>query len=356
VTATGPDEAPPRVGIVIAAHDAARWVAETLRSVQAQTLEDFHCVVVDDGSRDDTADVARATTSGDPRFAVVQRPQGGVSAARNTGLAALPATCSSVAFLDSDDLWLPDALEVLVAALDARPDAVGVTATAELVDEDSRPVDPGLHPAKLRERLVAERGRLVRLPIAADTTFEVLATAGRIWPPAVVLLRRHDVDDVGGFDVELTVSEDWDLFLRLSRRGPLCFLDRQVAWYRRRRGSLTASDEGRVVYFNDVVRHKAWAAPENTPAQRRAAARGWRAVQLEATLLTGRNLARAVRRASRSQARLAARLGVPLAAGLLRGHPPLPRPADGMRRTPMIAVVQPDPRRRSASAASSAPR
>lgn len=347
--ATTPDSAPaPVVGIVIAAHQAEQWVAETLATVAAQTRGDFACVVVDDGSRDATADVVRRSVAGDDRFTLLQRPNGGVSAARNTGLAALPASCRYVVFLDSDDLWLPDALEVLVDHLERRPGAAGVTATAELVDEEGTPIEDGLHSAKLRERVVAQGGRLRRLPDGSDTTFAALATAGRVWPPAVALLRRDVVDAVGGFDESLVISEDWDLFLRVSRSGPLSFLDRQVAWYRRRAGSATADDPGRVVYFNDVVRRKAWADPSNTPEQRRAALASWRTVQLHAAALAAREVLPAVRRRSRSQARRATSTTLTLLGGALRSAPPLPQRDLGDLRAPMIAVVQPHPRRRPA--------
>ena len=292
--------------------------------------------------------MVEAVVGDDPRFQVVSRAQGGVSAARNTGLGALPPSCRYVAFIDSDDLWVPEALAVLVAALEERPDATGVTALAELIDESGEPIEPGVHPAKLRERLVARGGRLLKVPDGTDTTFEVLVTAGRIWPPAVVLLRSSALAVAGGFDETLTISEDWDLFLRISRHGPLCFLDRQVAWYRRRAGSLTAGDQGRVVYFNDVVRFKACTSTDNTVQQRRTARRSWRTVQLQAASHTWREAVAGLRSLSRSRARRAAAEALPLLGGALRRAPSQPRPELGGQRTAMVAVVQPRPGRRTA--------
>ncbi|WP_380174164.1 glycosyltransferase family 2 protein [Kineococcus sp. DHX-1] len=337
----------PEIGVVIAAHQAEPWIAATLESVQAQTFTAFCCVVVDDGSRDATGEVARSTVGDDPRFRVVRRDQGGVSAARNAGLAVLPGSCRYVVFLDSDDLWVSDALEVLRAALETAPQFSGVTATAELIDEDGTPILPGVHPEKLRERLVPRRGRLLRLPVEAPTSFESLATAGRIWPPAVALLRRDLVDDVGGFDEGLQISEDWDLFLRVSRRGDLGFLDRQVAWYRRRAGSLTAGDPGRVNYFNDLVRSKAWGATENTAAQRKAAARAWRTVHLHASAQAASGVLPALRAASRSRVRRSAAAALHLLLGVAATTPPAPRRDQGEARAPLVAVVQPNPRRRT---------
>ncbi len=213
---------------------------------------------------------------------------------------------------------------MLVDHLEHRPETAGVTATAELVDEDSTPIETGVHSAKLRERVVAQGGRLRRLPGRSDTTFAALATAGRVWPPAIALLRRDVVDAVGGFDESLVISEDWDLFLRVSRSGPLSFLDRQVAWYRRRAGSATADDPGRVVYFNDVVRRKAWADPSNTPEQRRAALASWRTVQLHAAALAAREVLPAVRRRSRSQARRATTTALSLLGARCAPRPPCP--------------------------------
>lgn len=257
----------PAVGVVVAAHQAERHLGETLASLRAQTFGAWACVVVDDGSSDATGEVAEAVASADPRVRVLHQPNGGVSAARNAGLAALPDGAEYVLFLDSDDLLLPDALDVLVAALRRRPDAVGVSAWAELVDERGVPYAPGAHPRAQRTRRVHRGRRTVLLDPGEDSTFASLAIHGAIWPPATALTRCSVARTSGGFDPALSAQEDWDFFLRASRLGPYAFVDRQVAWYRRHPGNATR-DLGRYLRNSAVVRRKAWVDPSNTRAQR----------------------------------------------------------------------------------------
>jgi len=329
------------IGVVVPTHNSAPWLAATLETVLAQTHGELLCVVVDDGSADATAEIARGFVERDPRIQLLQQPQSGVSAARNAGLDLLRGRCGSVAFLDSDDLWLPDALERLHAVLAARPEVVGVTGTAELVDEAGEPVDPGLHTARMRTRLEVLNGALHVAATDHDTTFEMLAVAGRIFPPAVALLRADVVEAVHGFDETLTTAEDWDLFLRASRSGPIAFLDETIAMYRRRGGSLTADNYARAVYFIDVVRRKAWVAPENTSAQRAAVAAAWRAVQRRAFRHdAGQAVAELRERRWRPALRLAKNSGL-LLVGSFADGPPAPQLKRGHRRTAMVSVVQP---------------
>src|ERR1700749_83796 len=97
------------VSVIMPAYNSGRYLAESVRSVQAQTFGGWELVVVDDGSTDDTGEVARRLAEADARVRYVRRPNGGQAAARNTGLAE--ARGRLVAFLDADDLWLPEKLE-----------------------------------------------------------------------------------------------------------------------------------------------------------------------------------------------------------------------------------------------------
>lgn len=100
---------PPRVSVVIPVYNRAHSVLPTLKSVQDQTMRDFECIVVDDGSADGEALRALVESLADPRFRYVRRDNGGESAARNTGIDS--ANGEIVAFLDSDDRWLPEKLD-----------------------------------------------------------------------------------------------------------------------------------------------------------------------------------------------------------------------------------------------------
>ena len=112
----------PKVSVVIPVYNRAHSVLPTLKSVQDQTMRDFECIVVDDGSQDGE-ELRRVVESlNDPRFHYVRRENGGGSAARNTGIDE--AKGEFVAFLDSDDRWLPEKLRVQYDQLSQFPDRI----------------------------------------------------------------------------------------------------------------------------------------------------------------------------------------------------------------------------------------
>lgn len=258
---------PPTIGVVIAAYQAADYLGPTLQSLAEQSRGDWHCVVVDDGSTDGTAEIAERAASLDDRVHLLRQANAGVSAARNAGFDALPASVTLVCFLDSDDLLLPEALGTLAAALEARPDASGCSGWAEAIDGDGAEVAPGSHRAQQTARAAYRRGRAVQLDLDDDSTFESLVIRGTIWPPATALMRAPVVRACGGFDPALRFQEDWDLFLRASRRAPIAFVDRQVAWYRRHDGNAT-KDDADFLQGEALLRRKAWLDPANTRRQR----------------------------------------------------------------------------------------
>jgi glycosyltransferase involved in cell wall biosynthesis len=312
----------PVVAVVMAVRDVEEFVVQTLRSLQAQTEERWAAFVVDDASTDAT--IATVEALDDPRIQVVRRDRsGGSGAARNLGLRHVPGHVEFVAFLDGDDTWEPDALEQLVAALRARPDAVGVYGLAEYIDREGVVLRPGEHPRLQRARRRVRGWDLEDVPDDEDTTFDSLVVAGTIWPAAVALHRTAIVRRVGGFDEALRLQQDWDLYVRMSRHGPFATLDRQVAWYRQHGGNVTHREVEKL-YFQDAVRLKSWASPANSAPQRRLAGRAWRALHHRDLARTAIGSARAlaggrVRDAGRGLVATAAR-----AAQLVGGAPRTP--------------------------------
>ncbi len=126
----------PRVSVIIPAWNAARHIAETIESVLGQTSTDYEVIVVDDGSTDDTVEVARS--AGGSHVVVLRQPHRGIGAARSAGLAV--SRGGLIAHLDADDRWPADRLERLVAAFDGDPDTDAVFGCAvEFVDDDAPP-------------------------------------------------------------------------------------------------------------------------------------------------------------------------------------------------------------------------
>jgi glycosyltransferase involved in cell wall biosynthesis len=118
----------PLVSVVVPAFNAANTIAETLRSISQQTYSALEIVVVDDGSTDETADIARR--HGDPRLRVVAKANGGVASARNAGIRNSHG--AFVAFIDADDLWPEDRLERQLAAFAADPETEAVILIGEI--------------------------------------------------------------------------------------------------------------------------------------------------------------------------------------------------------------------------------
>ena len=203
----------PRVSIVLAVHNQARWLPETLASVRAQTMPDWELVLVDDGSTDATAEIAARATA-DSRIRHLTGSRRERAAARNRGIAATSADL--IAFLDGDDLWHPEKLARQLERLAAAPDAALCYTVARYVDADDRPLP------------------IRRPPVPVEgAVFPALVRANRMILSSVVV-RRAVLDRVGTFDDALPVlgCEDWDLWLRIARGHPLAVVPEELTRYR----------------------------------------------------------------------------------------------------------------------------
>jgi glycosyltransferase involved in cell wall biosynthesis len=242
----------PAVSIIIAAFNAAATIRETLDSVLEQTYGDFEAIVVDDGSTDETAAIVGGFE--DPRVRLHRYANAGLSGARNRGLGL--ARGEYIAFLDADDVWTADKLELQVAALRARPNAGVAYSWVIFVDEDGR----DLHP----RRAVDFEGD-VRPHLLLDC---FPATASN------PLLTRTCVESTGAFDTTLERAEDWDYWLRASRDWPFVVVPRYQTRYRVSQHALSAGVE---VFVRDarIVLDRAFAdaPPELRPLRPKALAR-----------------------------------------------------------------------------------
>ena len=191
----------PEVSVIIPTYNRADQVRQALDSVKAQTYRDFEIVVVDDGGTDATWEVL----SDWPEIRVLRHAgRRGVAAARNLGVAA--ARGQWLAFLDSDDLWLPDKLARQMAYLEGRPDL-------SLCQTDEIWVRRGVRVNKpLTHRKV---GGWIFLPSLKRCMIS----------PSAVILNRRLLANHGGFDEALAAAEDYDLWLRLTWRYEVGLVD-----------------------------------------------------------------------------------------------------------------------------------
>lgn len=213
----------PAVSVIMPAYNVEPFIEPAIRSVLGQTFRDFELIVVDDGATDQTHRAAVRAADGDPRVTVLRRANGGLSAARNTGLRQ--STAPVIALLDSDDLWQPAFLERQMAILEADPSVDIVTGNAWNLggSQSGQPARP--HPDDRPQ---------------PDLT-GILADEQSIFVMSVFRRRVYEV--IGGFDESLRTNEDYDFWLRAAIAG-FRFVrnDEPLAHYRRRDDSLSASD------------------------------------------------------------------------------------------------------------------
>jgi glycosyltransferase involved in cell wall biosynthesis len=195
----------PVISVVIPTRNRAAMLSDALRSVAAQTFSDYELIVVDDGSADDTAHVVR---SAEISVRYLWQDHSGVSAARNRGVAA--ARSEWIAFLDSDDLWLP-------AKLARQMDFVQCHPHAEICQTDEIWIRNGVRVNPCR------RHRKPSGDIFCPSLDLCLVS------PSAVLMRRATFDRLGGFDEGLPACEDYDLWLRLAVDTPVYLVPERLA-------------------------------------------------------------------------------------------------------------------------------
>lgn len=211
----------PLVSVVVPAYNAQYTLPASIASIEAQTMSDLEIIVVDDGSNDATAEVAQSSGSG--RARVITQTNSGHAAARNTGIEA--AQGKYVAFLDADDLWLPDKLEQQLDEIGRNPGIRAMQTGAARVDNHLNV-------------LWVEECRPSRDPLWDTLCFRNLPGL-----MSTLLLERSLLDEVGGFDPSLVILQDWDLAIRLARKGQLHSLAGALSAYRFHAASQSANVE-----------------------------------------------------------------------------------------------------------------
>jgi glycosyltransferase involved in cell wall biosynthesis len=263
-----------KIAIGTPAYNAANYLRSTLDSVLAQTCTDWELIVVDDGSTDKTACIIEEYANKDSRIHLVRQTNQGPSAARNRSLEQMDAA-EYVIFLDADDVWEPDALEVLVAALDTQPEAVAAHGIARYVDSQGALLRPGWLEEWGKDRRGVVEKHLIPWPLEAPTTFATLAFRQCIATPGVAMIRRAALEQAGPFDVQAHPCEDWDMWLRLSLQSDIAFVNRVLLNYRQHNAN-ASSNQSRLCRGEYYVRRKMIYSAQMDAAHRRIAALGYR--------------------------------------------------------------------------------
>jgi glycosyltransferase involved in cell wall biosynthesis len=201
--------------VITPVYNTELYLGQAIHSVRAQTLTDWELIVVDDGSTDGSAKVARAASASDPRIRLLQQPNGGVSAARIAGHAASDGVSPYLLFLDADDVLEPEMLAAMTRYLDDHPEVGMAYCEPAWMDGRGEPTTYG----SPGTRYVPSRLGVRRLPPGhPDTPFVALFFWGRI-NPSITLLRRSVYEATGGWDVgQGWYAEDLDLWLKVALR------------------------------------------------------------------------------------------------------------------------------------------
>lgn len=205
----------PRVAVIVPAYGVAHLVGEALASLQAQSMTEWECAVIDDGAPDEVG-AAVAPFLTDPRIRFIATANHGVSAARNTAIAA--TTAPLIALLDGDDRFRPDYLATLAPVIEGDLQVRLVSCNALLFGALPREQLCFTQPQGSNDGV---RGSLADV---LDRSFSVYIGT---------IFRRTDFEQVGGFNESMTHSEDLDLWVRLLElSGNAYYVDKVLGEYR----------------------------------------------------------------------------------------------------------------------------
>jgi glycosyltransferase involved in cell wall biosynthesis len=238
----------PEVSVVIPTYNSATLLCEAVESVLEQTYQDFEIIVVDDGSTDNTRQMAEVFRG--PKVKYIFQPNQGPPVARNTGIRA--SSGRLVAFLDADDIWLPFKLELQVKALENSPQAGLAYCDMFLYDMDQQAVigAPFLQ-------------RCPRPPPRGEVFAEL---SHRFFGhPSTTIIRREVFDRVGFFDESLRYCDDYDMLFRIASRFEFELVSAPLVAYRFHKGQLSGNPEpywqGHVKLFNKFLKYHSVSPP-----------------------------------------------------------------------------------------------
>jgi len=215
----------PKVSVIIPTHNRASFVCEAVESVLNQTFKDFELIVVDDGSTDKTRESLEKYR---PIIHYIYQEKRDRSEARNTGIKA--AKGEYLAFLDDDDMWLPDKLKKQVNFLDMNPDIGLVHTLIEFIDENGC-----LLPEQTKHHF-----RLYEEAIKRGYTYAEMSKLCIMFI-STVIVRKECFDKVGFFDSDTVSFEDWDLYLRIALYYRIATIAESLVRYRMHKNQTTLS-------------------------------------------------------------------------------------------------------------------
>lgn len=215
--------AKPAITVLLPVFNDRRFVGRAMQSILDQTYRDFELLIIDDGSTDGSMEIVRSFR--DPRIRIESNPRNlGLAQTLNAGLAL--AKSDLIARMDADDISEPARFERQVAFLEANPQVAVVGTWATWIDENDRPFTT------------------VEFPTQPSEIESALLEDNCIFHPSV-MFRRRPVTEIGGYSASAPLSQDYELWLRLSERHLLANLPEHLLRYRIHRNQLSVRRIGR---------------------------------------------------------------------------------------------------------------
>ncbi len=209
-------KAKPAVSIIMPTYNRCRFITKAIESVIEQTYSNWELIIVDDGSTDQTSEVVGKYVQNDSRIRYIKQKNAGCAAARNRALAE--ATGAYIAFIDDDDVYEPNKLQIQVEYLNENPKIGFVYSDSELID--------------------VRGNHLKNVPEIPQRSFLELITGFAV-PPIAIMVKKECFDRVGLFCTELRNTDDYDMWLRIAKEFQFAYLPAKVALYVWHDGNLT---------------------------------------------------------------------------------------------------------------------
>ena len=213
-----PEISAPRISIVTAVLNRARSIERTIASVREQGYPNVEHVVVDGGSTDGTVEILERAEG----IRWISEPDEGLADAMNKGIAM--ATGDWIGWLNSDDYYLPGALNAVARAVESHPDVRWIVGRCRIIDADDR---------EIRSAITAYKNWLLR-----HYSFRLYLTQNFVSCPST-FVRKDAYEQVGPLDSRYRISMDYDVFLRIARRWDPVVLDQELAVFRMEEGTLS---------------------------------------------------------------------------------------------------------------------
>jgi glycosyltransferase involved in cell wall biosynthesis len=245
------------VSVIIPTYNCARYINESIKSVLDQTYKDFEIIVIDDGSADNTKSVLQTyVESGKIKY--IYQGNMGPGAARNRGIQMSGG--DYIAFLDADDILLPDSLQKRVRLFEKYPFLDMVFSDVFIESIEGQGLEQGFLQKK---EFLKKFGKMIEIQDNDDIVFKKDLYIHMFKPPFMsltitIMTKRSAFDRVGMFRTDITSHEDKDMWLRLAENGRVGFVAEPLVIYKNYRSSLTVKDavrraNNRIKFYNTVL-------------------------------------------------------------------------------------------------------